>query len=117
MPRRAVRLERQGQTTLYEGPLLADVLARAGAPSGAALRGETMALTALITARDGYQVAFTLAELDPAFAGTIAILADSADGAAISDEDGPFRIVVEGDRRGARSARMVARIEIVRPGR
>ena len=40
------------------------------------------------------------------------ILADKTDGAPMPDGLGPYRLVVEGDQRGARLARMVVSIEL-----
>ncbi len=42
------------------------------------------------------------------------IVADSVDGKPLFDYQGPLRIVAPGDKRGARSIRMLERIEIVR---
>jgi hypothetical protein len=42
------------------------------------------------------------------------ILADRADGAPLPVGIGPYRLIVEGDQRGARLARMVASIEVRR---
>jgi hypothetical protein len=61
-----------------------------------------------------HQVVFSLAEVDPAFTGGQIIVADSVDGKPLFDYQGPLRIVAPGDKRGARSIRMLERIEIVR---
>jgi hypothetical protein len=53
-------------------------------------------------------------ELDPDLSGDRVIVADRADGKPIEGDRGPFRIVVPQDTRGARSIRMLERIEIVR---
>jgi hypothetical protein len=103
-----------GQTATYEGPLLIDVLARVGTPTGKAIHGPEMADVILVSASDGYQVAFGLAEADPGTRANRMILADRMDGAAISATDGPFKVVVEGDLRPARSARMVTAISVIR---
>jgi DMSO/TMAO reductase YedYZ molybdopterin-dependent catalytic subunit len=99
---------------VYEGVLLGEVLSRAGAPVGADLRGNNVASYVLASARDGYQVLFSLAEVDPAFTGSQIIIADTIDGKPLFDYQGPLRIVAPGDKRGARSVRMLERIEVVR---
>lgn len=116
LPRTKVTFAGHGESHDYEGPLLIDVLARAGAPTGEALRGRALADIALVEASDGYAVAFGLAEADPNTRANRMILADRADGAALSARDGPFRVIVEGDLRPARSARMVSKITLVRLG-
>jgi hypothetical protein len=116
MPRATVALTAHGERHVYEGPLLIDVLARAGAPTGAAIRGAEMADVVLVTASDGYRVALSLAEADSMTRSDKIILADRVDGHAIDARDGPLRLVVEGDLRPARSARMVVSVTVVRAG-
>jgi len=73
-----------------------------------------MADIVVIAAKDGYRVALALSDVDPGFGGCQIILADKVEGAALPAADGPFRLVVEGDARGARSARMVTAIKLER---
>jgi DMSO/TMAO reductase YedYZ molybdopterin-dependent catalytic subunit len=113
-PRTTVTLQEDGRTVAYEGVLLGEVLTRAGAPLGPELRGANVASYVLATARDGYQVVFSLAEVDPAFTGSQIILADTIDGKPLFDYQGPIRIVSPGDKRGARSIRMLERLDVVR---
>ena len=86
---------------------------RVGAPTGKALGGKALANAVRTTSTDGYQVIFGLGEIDPATWANRIIVADRADGAPLSASDGPFRIVVEGDLRPARSARMLTTIEVI----
>ena len=78
------------------------------------LRGPAMADIVVVSAKDGYRVALALSDVDPGFAPRAMILADKAGGAALPAADGPFRLVIEGDARGARSARMVSAIKLER---
>ncbi len=57
---------------------------------------------------------FSLAELDPAFTPNDIIVADTIDGKPLFDYQGPLRIVAPHDKRGARSIRMLQRLEVVR---
>jgi hypothetical protein len=114
LPRVSVAFDVHGVKHVYEGPLLIDVLARVGTPTGKAIHGPEMADVVLVKAQDGYQVAFGLAELDPGTRSNRIILADKADGAPLSGKDGAFKLVAEGDLRPARSARMVSEIEVLR---
>jgi len=111
-PRQAVSATIHGETHRFEGVPLVYVLEQASAPVGPALRGEALRTVVLISARDGYRVALGLAETDPAVSGRIMIIADEMDDAPLAAEDGPYRLVVEGDVRVARSVRMVERIEL-----
>ena len=67
MTRRTVTVEEHGVQVSYGGVLLRDVLERAGAPFGSQLRGKALSEYVLATARDGYAVIYTLAEMDPDF--------------------------------------------------
>lgn len=102
------------RTTLYEGVLLGDVLARAGAPLGRDLSGPALATYVLATATDGYQAVFAIAEVDPAMSGSDIIIADSINGAPLPGDQRGMRIVAPHDKRAARWVRMLQRIEVVR---
>jgi hypothetical protein len=78
------------------------------------MRGNAMTTYVLASARDGYQVLFSLAELDPAFTSSEVIIADSIDGQPLVAYQGPFRIVSPKDARPARSVRMLQRLDVVR---
>jgi hypothetical protein len=88
-------------------------MARLGAPSGSALRGTALLMAVVVEARDGYRVAFTLGELDPLLGKAEVVLADRCNGVTLGAEDGPFRLAVEGDTRGARSVRQVVTLQLV----
>jgi hypothetical protein len=114
LPRVSVPLTIHGETHVFEGPLLIDVLKATGVETGAALRGPALAQAVVVRAADGYAVVFGLAELDPGVRPNRIILADTVDGAPLTAEDGPFRLVAEGDVRPARSVRQVSAVQIVR---
>lgn len=116
LPRHTVVLDSHGQKNRFEGPLLIDVLAKVGAPTGKALRGAELSNAVIVTASDGYQVVIGLTEADPGTRANKIILADRMDGKPLPEKDGAFRLVVEGDLRPARSARMVTAIKVVKLG-
>lgn len=114
MPRTKVEIKEDARTIVYEGVLLGEILKRAGASLGPELRGDAIASYVLATAGDGYQVVFSLAEVDPVFTANDVIVADTIDGKPLFAYQGPFRIVAPRDTRAARSIRMLQRIEVVR---
>jgi DMSO/TMAO reductase YedYZ molybdopterin-dependent catalytic subunit len=116
MPRVKVTAKEHETTATYEGVALSEILQKAGAPIGKLLRGKALASYVLVTARDGYRVVFALPELDPEFAGATQpiILADTADSKPLPEKQGPVRIVVPQEKKGARWIRMVASIEVVK---
>ena len=113
MPRATAKLASHGKESAYQGVWLHDVLERAGVPQGKELQGKALAGFVLGEARDGYRVVFSLAELDPDFIDDEVLLADSANDKPLSAEAGPFRIIVPKDKPGARSVRMLIKLEIV----
>jgi hypothetical protein len=50
---------------------------------GSDIRGNAVATYVVASASDGYQVVFSLAELDPAFTGSEVIVADTIDGKSL----------------------------------
>jgi DMSO/TMAO reductase YedYZ molybdopterin-dependent catalytic subunit len=104
---------KRGIDTQYEGVWLHEILKKAGLPAGEALRGKMLTTYVLAEAQDGYQVVFSLGEVDPALGDTPILVADKANGKALFGENGGFRIVVPRDKRGARSVRMLTKIEVV----
>jgi DMSO/TMAO reductase YedYZ molybdopterin-dependent catalytic subunit len=103
-----------GSKIVYEGVTLRAVLQKAGAPFGKQLRGKVLTTYILAKAQDGYQVIFTLGELDPDFGNETILLADKRDGKSLPDKQGPFRLVCPNDHEGARSVRMLQTLEVVR---
>ena len=115
MPRTSVDVkDEDGRTVKYEGVLVGELLKRAGATLGGDMRGNAMTTYVLASASDGYQVLFSLAELDPAFTSSDIIVADTVDGKPLFAYQGPFRIVSPKDARPARSIRMLQRLDVVR---
>ena len=104
----------EGRTLKYEGVLVVEVLKRAGVPLGGELRGSALSIYVLATATDGYQVVFSLGELDPAMSNNEVLIADTMDGQPLPATQGPLRIVVPKDARAARSVRMLTRLDVVR---
>ncbi len=113
MPRASVTTNNNGIATTYEGVWLAEVLKKAGAPLGPGMRGPALASYVLASASDGYQVVFSLGELDPDMTDGQYLLADKANGKPLFGENGAFRLVVPKDKRGARSIRMLTSLSVV----
>ncbi len=113
MPHQAVSETDRGQSHTYGGAPIALVLSRLGVPQGEAVRGKAMATVIVVTGSDGYRVVLTLPEIDPAFRDEKVLLADSEDGHLLNAHEGPFRLIVEGDKRQARWVRGVTTLEVI----
>src|SRR5262245_1433915 len=92
MPRASVKMSSHGMETFYQGVWLHEILKRAGAPQGEALRGKALAGYVLAEAQDGYQVVFSLGELDPAFLDNEILVADTENGKPLFGAQGRFRL-------------------------
>ncbi|MEO7158033.1 MAG: molybdopterin-dependent oxidoreductase [Vicinamibacterales bacterium] len=104
--------DRAGIKTTHEGVLLRDVLAKAGVPLGETLRGNALARAVLATADDGYQVAYSIAEVDEAFNDFMILIVDRRDGQPLLPDSGPLQIVVPQDKRPARWIKQVTTLEV-----
>ena len=115
MPRETVSVpDPDGTKVIYEGVPLREILKRAGVPLGKELRGKALASYVLAKALDGYQVVFSLGEMDDAFGNESIIVADKRDAKPLFGYQGPFRLVCPNDKAGARSVRMLETLEVVR---
>lgn len=112
LPTSDVTIAFHGGSQVCTGPLLADVAARMGAPSRGDMRGAALSMVVIAEARDGYRAVFSLGELDPLLGKAPIIVATTCNGAALAEEDGPFRIAVAGDQRGARAVRQLASLRL-----
>ncbi len=104
----------KGKNVVYEGVALREILKQAGAPAGKDLRGKALTTYVLAKAHDGYQVIFSLGEIDEQFGNESILVADKRDGKPIDGNQGPFRLVCPNDKEGARSVRMLEEITVVR---
>jgi hypothetical protein len=85
----------------YSGVALSTLLAMINAPTGKELHGESLATYLLATGMDGYSVVLSLAEADPSFHDGQILVADVRDGQPLG-KNGPFQLIVTGDKRPAR---------------
>jgi hypothetical protein len=103
MKRVSVRVkDRDEKEHNFSGIAVADILQRAGAPMGIQLRGKNMNKYLLVGSKDGYHTVFALAELDSGYTDRVILLVDQVDGQPLSSKQGPFRIIVPGEKKHAR---------------
>jgi len=114
LPRTALQARtHDGTEHKFEGVAVAELLRRAGLAQGDSLRGPLLSRYVLVSAHDGYRAVFSLAEFDPAFMDTRALIADRMDGQPLSARDGPLRLVLPSEKLETRWIRMVASIAIL----
>lgn len=112
LPQAMSEFEIHGERARFLGAAFADVLRRAGAPLDAKLRGSALKTVLRAQAADGYVVVFSLAEFDPQFGDSGAVLAFERDGKPLAAGEGPFRLILPHDERAARSLRQLVRLEL-----
>lgn len=96
----------------FDGPLLWTVLDNAHAVARGQPRTQA-AQVIVINGADGYVAAIAVGELSPDLGGKQVILADHIDGKPL--DAAHLRVVVPGDKHGARDVHDVVRIEVVAP--
>ena len=101
----------------FRGPTVRSLVSLVGAPEGHALRGPSMTLVVIAEAKDNYKVAYSLGELDSQFGGRNAIVALTQNGQQIPDDQGPYRIVIQGEEHHARWIRQLVTLRLVRADR
>ncbi len=115
LPRQSMRAKgHDGVESQYQGVPLIEVLAKAGVPTGKAVRGQALSLFVVVEAADGYRAVFALAELDREFTDRVILLADRRDDTPLPAHAGPLQIIVPGEKKHARWVRQVIRIRVGR---
>jgi DMSO/TMAO reductase YedYZ molybdopterin-dependent catalytic subunit len=114
LPRRSVHTNDHGKEADFAGVPIAAVLKLADVPFGEKLRKDKLLLVLVVDAKDGYHAVFALPEIDSEFTDREILLADHKDQKPLSAEEGPLRIVVPGEKKGARWVRQVIALRIER---
>ena len=100
----AILKDHDGKQHTYAGVAIQDILNVAGVTTGSQLRGKNLTKYLLVKCADGYQVVFSVAELDSSFSNRVVILADELEGNPLPVAKGPFRLIVPGEKKPARSS-------------
>ena len=100
-----------GTAVTFQGVLLTDLLAKVATPAGEKFHSTAASYYLLAEGRDGYRAVFAWTELDPSFANKAVYVVTKRDGKPLSDDEGPFELVVPGETG---SARWVPRLSALR---
>jgi DMSO/TMAO reductase YedYZ molybdopterin-dependent catalytic subunit len=110
LPHREITAEIHDRSVTYRGVELSALLVRAGPPEGR----ELVRSVVVVRATDGYVAVFSLAELTPDFNDRMVLVADARDEEPLPPAEGPLRLVVPGEKEGARWVRQLREIEVQR---
>jgi Oxidoreductase molybdopterin binding domain len=113
MAHRQVTVSAHSVSGTFSGVPLTDLLRLVGVAQGDSLRGPALASYVLVEGADGYRAVFGLAEMNDSFSERVPLLADQKDGGALSAKDGPYQLILPGEKRPARWVRQVQRISVV----
>jgi DMSO/TMAO reductase YedYZ molybdopterin-dependent catalytic subunit len=116
MPHETATLDEGPTKVQYRGVPLQDILKKAAIAPGPSMGGKNLMGYVIATGHDGYQVIFSLNELDPDLGNARAIVADQRDGKPLTGNQGPLRLIVATDKKPSRAVRMLEKIEVVRIG-
>ncbi|WP_229253786.1 molybdopterin-dependent oxidoreductase [Dyadobacter sp. NIV53] len=105
--------DRDNKEHEFKGVALSEIMEKAGVTTGSKLRGENLAKYVIISAADGYEVVYSLPEIDPEFTDQVILLAIEKDGQPLPNGEGPFRMIVPNDKKQARWIREVRSIKIL----
>jgi hypothetical protein len=112
LPQKTVKAMDHGTRATFQGVLLTDVLKRVDLPSGEEFHSTGASYYLTAEAKDGYEVVFAWAELDSTFINKSVYVVTKRDGKPLPDNDGPFQLLVPGERRSARWVRQVTVLKI-----
>jgi len=101
-----------GDHHVYAGTPIGDLLALVGAPSEVKLHGPALDQIVVVTGSDHFIAVLAMAETARSFRDAPVILADEVDGKPLDAKEGPYRLIIGGELKPARSVRMVTTIEL-----
>lgn len=113
MPHKNVTVYNERTLTMetYSGVLLADLLTKIAVPLGKELSGKQMLDYLIAEGSDHYKIVIALADVDPAFHKGDVIVADALTGKPLA-QDGPFKLIIAGDKHPARWVRNLVSISL-----
>ncbi|HEX4199085.1 MAG TPA: molybdopterin-dependent oxidoreductase [Caulobacteraceae bacterium] len=101
-----------GDKGTYTGAVIGDFLAEVGAPSDVRLHRTPVNQIVIVTGQDGFTTVLSLAETEKSFRSQPVIVADQENGKPLDSRQGPYRLVIGGELKPARSVYDVIEIEL-----
>jgi hypothetical protein len=112
LPQQTVKTADHGTAVTFEGVVLSDVLAKVATPTGEKFHSTGASYYLLAAAADGYKAVFAWAEVDPGFTDPKVYVVTKRDGKPLAARDGPFELVVPGEKRNGRWVRQLTSLTI-----
>jgi hypothetical protein len=112
LPQQTVKVTDHGTPATFEGVLLSDVLSKVSGPTGEPFNKTVASYYLIAEAHDGYKAVFTWAEIDPTFADRTVYVVTKREGNPLTAKDGPYELIVPGERRFSRWVRQLKLLRI-----
>ena len=113
LPKQTIHTTDHETPVTFEGVLLSDVLSHVDRPLGDAFHGTAASYYLEAEGADGYRAIFSWAELDPSIAEKNVYVVLKRDGKDLASSEGPFELVVPGEKRNARWVRQLKALRIL----
>ncbi len=113
LPRLTAKFTSHGVDAEFSGTSLVELLQATGTAFGKELRGSRTPTVAILEATDGYRVVVSLLEIDPGTNDKPVLVADHRDGKPLDDKEGPYRLILPGDKREVRCIRNLRTILVL----
>jgi hypothetical protein len=112
LTKQTVKTSDHGIPVTFEGVLLADMLGKVRTPSGDSFNSTVASYYLMAEADDGYKAVFSWVEIDPTFTDRRVYVVTRRDGKPLSSKDGPFELVVPGEKRNSRWVRQLKTLRV-----
>jgi hypothetical protein len=112
LPQQTVKVTDRGTPATFEGVLLTDVLSKVSGPTGETFNKSVASYYLIAEADDGYKAVFTWAEIDPTFTDRKVYVVTKRDGKPLTAKDGPFELIVPGEKRYSRWVRQLKLLRV-----
>jgi hypothetical protein len=108
LPQRTIKIKDHGKSSRFQGVLLADILAMVHTPNGNEVGSHYLAAEGA----NGDQAMFSWVELDPSFSPKAVYVVTKRNGEALSKDEGPFELVVPGEKNNSRWVRQLRLLRV-----
>jgi hypothetical protein len=112
LQQRTIRAIDHGTLVTFQGVLLTDVLAEVATPTGEKFHLTAGSYYLVAEGRGGYRAVFAWTELDPSFTDKAVYVVTKRNGKPLSDDDGPFELVVPGEKGNVRWVRQLSALRV-----
>lgn len=112
LPQKTGKAKDHGTSATFEGALLTDVLRKVDLPLGEKFDSTCASYYLIAEAQGGYDAVFAWAELDSTFMNKSVYVVTKRNGKPLSNKDGPFQLLVPGEKRPARGLRQLTALSI-----